>query len=208
MARMQTELRRIAYDGCTPELLAEYQQVRLGHAAQPGASLAAAHLLASEALYGNLAVDLDARAAAADALTVADVQQVAHEALEGALWLVPQTVPVVDRRLHPVTRWSSWEVRGQPFQHVRPGSNRDTLIASYEGVSLSVPGEGQISISFDRIVACKAWADGARTLYGSDGSTLGVHPADWVGGDDVIALIDRHVARDQVVATSDRMHAA
>lgn len=207
LARMQTELRRIVYDGCAPDLLDEYQRLRGQQEAQPGASLGAAHYLANEILYGNDAVDFVALAAEADQLTVADVQRVVQLVLDGALWLVPTKTRVTDQRLHLVTQWSTWAVNGQRFTPVRP-EERNTLIASFEGVTLSVPDRGYISVSFDRLVACKAWADGARTLYGNDGFTLTVHPADWVAGPDVVALIDRQVPRDFVVSTADPLRAA
>jgi len=114
---------------------------------------------------------------------------------------------VRDRRLHHVAQWSATSVQGK--QHpIDPGitsRHGEYLEAMSEGISLAVPGRGYVTVMFDRVAACKAWADGARTLYGNDGFTLTVHPDDWANGADVVALIDRQVPAQFAVHCADRL---
>ena len=212
-ARIQTELSRIIYDGCSPDDLAEYQHQRRRANGQPGIELGIAHFLANEWLYGDESADFAALDAEAEALTVHDVQRVTRLINDTALWLVPESAPITDRRVHLVAQWSDWAVHGTRYEHRRSQANDaqqddSQLIAGHEGVTLGVPQRGYVSVSFDRLAACKRWADGARTMYGRDGFTLSIHPDDWVGGDQVVALIDRQVPHDFVIVSADRFRPA
>lgn len=204
-AHMQTELSRLIYDGCPADLLADYQRERRRHSTQPGVELGIAHYLAGEWLYGNESADVASLDARAEALTIDDLRRVAQLIHHTALWLVPENAPITDKRIHLVAQWSDWAVTGTQYRHTRPAENNNFLIAGHDGVTLAVPQRGYVSVSFDRLAACKRWADGARTLYGRDGFTVTVHPADWVGGEQVVAQIDRQVPRDFVITSADRL---
>ena len=210
MGRMQTELARIAIDGCPADVLDQHRRLLIRAQQQLDAGMAAANHVATEWLLRGEVIDLAAADAELAALVPADVQRNVRDVLDTALWIAPDDVEVPDLRLHHIAHWSSHSVTGRQYPATPAATDLQGqyVVTSSEGISLAVPGRGYVTVMFDRVAACKGWADGARTLYGSDGFTLTIHPDDWTAGADVVTLIDRQVPAQFAVRSTDRLRPA
>lgn len=152
-------------------------------------------------LEGSRIMHPDEMRSGVDAVTTADVVDVAREVWADAIAQVPEGgLDWAGFTRTPLGAESV--VEGAQYPEVAT-SDRG-LIVGPDGVSY-VSLEGQLTVRFDECVSLFAWPDGARLLYGADGFRIMVEPTMHVGlTPDVVGFIDDHVPADVRLQMPDR----
>ncbi|MFF8483971.1 pitrilysin family protein [Streptomyces sp. CAI-85] len=147
-------------------------------------------------LLGHPILSPDRHRAELDAVTLADLREVAREAWASALLQVPgRGVDWAGLTLAP--QHSEDEVTGT--RHVSLENEQVALVIGAEGVSLVTP-RGPVTVRFDALAAITARPDGARVLTGHDGFVVTVEPTLFKGVTaERIAAIDAAAPADAVV---------
>lgn len=140
---------------------------------------------------------------AADLVTVtaADVHEVAVEALDSALLMVPdgRTADWAGFTAAPST--SPEPVTGTAYRSLNRASVR--LVTGPEGVSLA-DDTINLTVRYDRCAAVLGWPDGRRQLIGHDGINVGVEPTLYAGAAAAVAAIDVAAPADLRIAMPAR----
>ncbi|MEU4217380.1 insulinase family protein [Actinoplanes sp. NPDC026623] len=123
-------------------------------------------------------------------VTVADVHEVAEEALGSALLMVPAGRSADWAGFAAAPSVSDGAVDGQAYRSLEGSDAR--LVVGEQGVSLAGPQEA-ITVRFDQCAVVLAWPDGCRTLIGEDAISLTVEPTLFAGGAAVPPVIDAAV---------------
>lgn len=190
---LSVELHKFARTGATEEELAEVLRLRERAGRDPRAQLAAAEHYALETLFGGTPTPREELERNLAALGGEEVGAALREALGSALWLVPDSVGVYDRRVRPLPNLAEDAVEGRTFPRPRGVADDlegDVLIVGSDGVSVR-DREGRTStVLAADCRALQAYDDGARLLWARDSVRLFVHPAVWEDGEQAIAAID------------------
>ncbi|MGJ5890585.1 M16 family metallopeptidase [Streptomyces niveiscabiei] len=158
----------------------------------PGAGLLPGNALSI--LLGRPVMSVEERRADLNAVTLADVHEVAQETWSTALMQVPgRGVDWAGFTLAP--QYSSTTVTGT----THPSPDGVTLTIGQEGVSLSTP-RGPVTVHYATCAAMTTRPDGSRTLTGHDGFSVTVEPTLYKGiTPDRIAAIDASIPSHLVV---------
>lgn len=146
---------------------------------------------AAEILYGE---HLDT--AGALEAPPAEFAEVVRIGLSGAIWQLPATVEVTDRRLVPIGDRHAEVPEGEHFAPVEsPGSGVDggSLVMSPGAVTVTDSAGCSTTIAFTDTVAMEILPGGWRMLWSVDGPRIVIDPASWERGDSIIAALDAHV---------------
>ncbi|MGW3355951.1 insulinase family protein [Streptomyces bungoensis] len=159
----------------------------------------AATLLPSYALnllLGHRSLSPEQARAELNAVTLADLREVAREAWDSGLLQVPgRGADWAGLTLAP--QYSAGAVTGSRHQSL--DDDRVTLVIGAEGVTLETP-RGPVTVRYDACAAMSARPDGARVLTGHDGFAVTVEPTLFRGVDaERIAAIDAAVPPEAVV---------
>lgn len=141
----------------------------------------------------------------------AQFADVIRDGLTRAIWSVPASVTIADRRLLPIgdAADGSGSDRNRPvgadiagprgtvaFDEVGPApgeSHPRRLVVSDRAVALVPPAGAATVLAFDDIVALEIHPDDARTLWGVDGTRIVVDPGSWQHDGEILEAIDTHV---------------
>ncbi|MFF8425531.1 M16 family metallopeptidase [Streptomyces sp. NPDC016566] len=151
-------------DSVRSKLLKRYDTPDLGAAKLPSDALSL--------LLGHGILSPEQHKAELEAVTVADLREIAREAWDGGLFQVPaRGADWAGFTLAP--QYSSSAVTGT--RHLSLENDDVTLVIGAEGVSLLLPG-GPVTVRYDACVAMTTRPDGARFLTGLDGFRVAVEP--------------------------------
>ncbi|MEW2252480.1 insulinase family protein [Streptomyces sp. NPDC006975] len=147
-------------------------------------------------LLGHPILSPDRHRAELEAVTVADLREVARQAWADGLLQVPgRGADWAGFTLAP--QFSAAAVEGT--RHPSLSDDRVTLVIGAEGVTLLTPG-GPVTVRYDATAAMTTRPDGARSLTGLDGFAVTVEPTLYEGVTaDRIAVIDAAVPSAVVV---------
>jgi predicted Zn-dependent peptidase len=175
-------------DSVRSKLLRMYDVPDLGAASLPSYALSL--------LLGHRILTPDQHRAELNAVTPADLREVAQEAWNNALLQVPgRGVDWAGFTLAP--QYSQTSVNGTRHQSLE--DEQVTLVIGAEGVSLLTP-RGPVTVRYDATAAMTARPDGSRALTGHDGFAVTVEPTLYRGvTPERIAAIDAAVPADAVV---------
>jgi hypothetical protein len=195
------ELNRFASSGPTAEELAEHVERSRRALEDPEQAPGDAQRHAVGALLGE---DVeDDPSSLLEGLTTDAIGSALAPALRGAVWVVPDDVGMADRRIHLIINSSDGSPPPGPAVH-RPAPvasyHPDRLVLDAEELALCWPDDRFIRARWSEIAAVQRWADGGRTIWGSDGFVITIRPGEWRDQQRVIEAIDRQVAPDLVVA--------
>jgi zinc protease len=138
-----------------------------------------------------------------EAVSVEEVQAVAAEALASGLLMVPVGQSVGRAGFVPAPVWSSAAVKGRSFRSQDHPADRRRLVVGQDGVSL-VDGRRIATVRYADCVGMLSWADGARSLFGSDAMNVHVEPRLWRLPRDALQLVDAAIPADRVAHMPDR----
>ncbi|WP_460068609.1 M16 family metallopeptidase [Streptomyces sp. YKOK-I1] len=156
-------------DSVRAKLVKMYDVPDLGAASLPSYALSL--------LLGHRILTPEQRRAQLDAVTVADLREVAREVWADALLQVPgRGVDWAGLTLAP--QYSPEAVTGTRHQSLE--DDKVTLVIGAEGVSLRTP-RGPVTVRYDATSAMTVRPDGARTLTGHDGFSVTVEPTLYKG---------------------------
>lgn len=136
------------------------------------------------------------------------VRAAARDAASTSLWLLPEAaIGQVDAR--QLSRWSTGTVEGHTYRQrrrtsLRGRSETQRLVIGDEGAMVDGGPANRFTVRWDEAVGTAVYTDGARALYGVDGTQLTLLPSHWRGGEALPALVDTHVDPDTVVRLSQR----
>ncbi|MFF7129008.1 insulinase family protein [Streptomyces sp. NPDC008240] len=151
-------------DSVRSKLLKRYDTPDLGAAKLPSDALSL--------LLGHGILSPEQHKAELEAVTVADLREIAREAWDGGLFQVPaRGADWAGFTLAP--QYSSSAVTGT--RHLSLENDDVTLVIGAEGVSLLLPG-GPVTVRYNACVAMTTRPDGARFLTGLDGFRVAVEP--------------------------------
>ncbi|MFH8802434.1 M16 family metallopeptidase [Streptomyces sp. NPDC017936] len=147
-------------------------------------------------LLGHRILSPEQHRAELDAVTVADLREVAREAWDSALLKVPgRAVDWAGFALAP--QYSSAAVTGT--RHPSLEDEEVTLVIGAEGVSLTTP-RGPVTVRYDACAVMTTRPDGARSLTGHDGFVVTVEPTLYRGvTPERVAALDAAVPPEAVV---------
>ncbi|KUN76250.1 M16 family metallopeptidase [Streptomyces griseoruber] len=156
-------------DSVRAKLLKMYDVPDFGAASLPSYALSL--------LLGHRILSPEQRRAELDAVTVADLREVARQAWADALLQVPgRGVDWAGLTLAP--QYSQEAVTGT--RHPSLEDDKVTLVIGAEGVSLLTP-RGPVTVRYDAMSAMTVRPDGARALTGHDGFSVTVEPTLYKG---------------------------
>ncbi|MFF8969691.1 M16 family metallopeptidase [Streptomyces sp. NPDC014995] len=175
-------------DSVRSKLLKMYDTPDLGAASLPSYAL--------NLLLGHRILSPEQHRAELNAVTVADLREVAREAWDTALLQVPgRGADWAGFTLAP--QYSSASVTGTRHQSLE--DERVTLVIGTEGVTLTTP-KGPVTVRYDACAAMTTRPDGARALTGHDGFAITVEPTLYRGvTPERIAALDAAVPPAAVV---------
>jgi hypothetical protein len=194
LARLRAgRIEQAELDSARAKLAKMYDIPDLGAALLPSYSLSL--------LTGHRLLSPAQHRAELEAVTLADLHEVARWAWRGGLLQVP-TRDADWAGFTPAPQWSSSAVTGT--RHASLEDDRVTLVVGAEGVSLVTP-SGPVTVRFDAVAAMTTRPDGARSLTGLDGFVVAVEPTLYRGvTPERIAAIDAAVPAAAVVAMPAR----
>jgi hypothetical protein len=103
----------------------------------------------------------------------------------------------------PAPVWSSAAVKGRSFRSQDYPADRRRLVLGPDGVSL-MDGRRIATVRYADCVGMLSWADGARSLFGSDAMNVHVEPRLWRLPRGALQLVDAAVPADRVAHMPDR----
>ncbi|MCX4764383.1 insulinase family protein [Streptomyces sp. NBC_01275] len=189
LARLRTgRIEQSELDSVRAKLLKMYDVPDLEAAALPSYALSL--------LLGHRILSPEQHRAELNAVTVADLREVAREAWAGALLQAPgRGVDWAGLALAP--QYSSTTVTGT--RHPSLNDERVALVIGAEGVTLTTP-DGPVTVHYDACAAMTARPDGARVLTGHDAFSVTVEPTLYQGvTPERIAALDAGVPASAVV---------
>lgn len=195
------ELNQLALHGPTNDELEDHRQ--RARRAISGADRAAAQRQAFDALLGR-ADDAD-DVLELDRLTSNDLAMQLRTAMRTAVWIVPAQAGMVDRRIHAEV---SSTVGPAPAgsQAIRLGALApelaDRLVFNEEQLSACWADGRIVTVRWRECVAVQHWADGARTVWGSDGFSIAIRPSEWSDHTRVLREVDAQI-RPELIVTMD-----
>ena len=175
-------------DSARGKLLKMYDAPDLGAASLPSYALSL--------LLGHRILSPEQHRAELEAVTVADLHEVARRAWDGALLQVPgRGVDWAGFTLAP--QYSPAAVTGT--RHTSREDDQVTLVIGTEGVTLTTP-KGPVTVRYDACAAMTTRPDGARALTGHDGFAVTVEPTLFEGiTAERVAALDAAVPAESVV---------
>lgn len=175
-------------DSVRGKLLKMYDAPDLGAAGLPSYALSL--------LLGHRILSPEQHRAELEAVTVADLHEVARRTWDGALLQVPgRGVDWAGFTLAP--QYSPAAVTGT--RHTSLEDDRVTLVIGTEGVTLATP-KGPVTVRYDACAAMTTRPDGARALTGHDGFAVTVEPTLFEGiTAERVAALDAAVPAESVV---------
>ncbi len=135
------------------------------------------------------------------AVTAEAVQELAAQALDSALLMVPPGQVMERLGFEAAPTFSRFAVSGSRYRY-----RQDTevaLVVGAEGVSI-VNRHGPATVRFDECAALLSWPDGARQLIGYDGIAVRVEPTMYAMNRKALAVLDSTVDPAVVVAMPAR----
>jgi hypothetical protein len=126
-------------------------------------------------------------------VSTADVHEVALEALDSALLMVPEGRRADWAGFTAAPTTSERAVEG--YQHQSLESRTVRLVVGREGVSIAGQSDA-VTVRYDQCAALLAWPDGRRMLVGNDSITVAVEPTMFAGAAAAIPAIDAAVRPD------------
>jgi len=171
--------------------------------ARRGMAAAEEGLLGSTAwnlLHGAPARTREELEAELDGLTPEDVQSAAAELSETLLAQVPRRVFVPPEWPAAPLSVAAPVTGGTSYPHL---AIRSRLRVAPAGVTLSDQ-SSSLTVRSDRVAALLQWADGGRTLIGTDGLHLRIEPTVWFRGRAAVALVDAAVPAELRVPLGTR----
>ncbi|HEX5202136.1 MAG TPA: insulinase family protein [Actinoplanes sp.] len=139
-------------------------------------------------LSGRPVEDVEDALAAARAVTVADVADVAAAAWDSGLLMAPEPADWAGFAAAPLASASA--VTGTAYASLEDSGER--LVVGPDGVTATAGGT-LTTVRFDDCVLVRAWPDGARQLFGADGTAIRVEPTLSANGPQAVAAIDARV---------------
>jgi predicted Zn-dependent peptidase len=175
-------------DSVRGKLLKMYDAPDLGAASLPSYALSL--------LLGHRILSPEQHRAELEAVTVADLHEVARRTWDGALLQVPgRGVDWAGFTLAP--QYSPAAVTGT--RHTSLEDDQVTLVIGTEGVTLTTP-KGPVTVRYDACAAMTTRPDGARALTGHDGFAVTVEPTLFEGiTAERVAALDAAVPAESVV---------
>ncbi|MFD3614877.1 M16 family metallopeptidase [Streptomyces sp. NPDC058676] len=152
-------------DSVRGKIMKMYDGPDLGAAALPSYAL--------NLLLGHRLLSPDDHKAELNAVTVADLREVAQEAWASGLLQVPGRGGADWAGCTLAPQYSQDAVTGTRHQSLE--SDEVTLVIGTEGVTLTTPA-GPVTVRYDAVAAMTARPDGARALTGVDGFAVTVEP--------------------------------
>jgi hypothetical protein len=166
---------------------------------------------AADVLFGKEPKDVASLISEVEALEPRDVSSLLQDALPAAILGAPPGATPVARGYVRYDVGAAPRPEGRTYKghgH-RPWDRKPTLVADETGIALLQPHEPDVVVPFATCVAVMRRDDGAVSLLGRDGSSVEFVPT-WVrDGDELLALVERHVPAERVVfAESEDMQLA
>ncbi len=132
-----------------------------------------------------------------------DARTVAQEALASGLLMVPLGQSVGRAGFVAAPAWSSIAVEGRSFKPYDHPVDRRRLLIGPDGVSL-VDGRQVATVRYADCAGMLSWADGARSLFGSDAINIHLEPRLWRLPADALEELDRAIPPERVAHMPDR----
>jgi zinc protease len=203
---MITELSRFRMLGPTQHELDELRdEHRSKHDESPRRAAGdARHLAVEFLLLGE--TDMDTVEAEVEAVSVDDLRGSLDDALESAIWLVPISAGMTDRRISCIASHSLDGVDGTehaPAPGVTGAEASHRLIVGADGVTLWIAPERPITVRYADCPAVQVWDDGARIMWGTDALRIFVHAKAWQDGAQAVESIDQHADPGVVVQMNE-----
>jgi zinc protease len=138
-----------------------------------------------------------------EAASIEHVRAVAEEALASGLLMVPAGQSVGRAGFVAAPAWSSTTVTGRSFRSRDYPADRRRLLIGPDGVSL-VDGRQVATVHYADCVGMLSWADGARSLFGSDAINIHVEPRLWRLPRGALEQVDMAIPASRVAHMPDR----
>jgi len=186
----------LADEGPDPQKVEEYRTVASRMWDAPDAPLGRAYSEAMELLFTGSVKPLEQRKAELDAVSAADVHQVARDVRGALLYALPEDVDLPDGHAEAAPELSTAEpvdgVVHKPL--VLDADPADRLLLASDGVSVVRADGVHATVRFESCRGVLAWPDGRRVLIAPDGVSVTVEPTLWERGEEIVAAIDQATA--------------
>ncbi len=198
---LATELSRFRLQGPTDAELDDHRtELARRRAADPRTEFGLAGSRAFEWLFAKTNAEPPWEDEVAS-LTAADLKAACAAALGSAIWLLPPGAAGRDKRLVRITTVASTGFEGAghlPVAALRKAHEGQRLVVDPSGLTRWY-GEDAVTVRFAECTASQAWQDGARTVWGTDGRFVFVHPDAWVDGASAVQAIDVRIGDSRIV---------
>ena len=104
----------------------------------------------------------------------------------------PNDVPAAPDGLAPLGSWSEGQPRGVEYLPLAE-REKGKLVVSDDAISWMLDSSHVRTVPWDDAVGVLAWDNGVRTVIGPAGNGVVVTPWNWRSGDDVAAIVDKHI---------------
>jgi zinc protease len=194
-------LEALAADGPTEGELADAAADARRWWADPSALTGRLDQAATDVLFGKKPEDVASLVSEVESLEPRDIASLLEGALAAAILVAPPGATPVGRGYVRYDPDAAPRPEGRTYRGVgqRPWDRKPTLVADETGIALVQPHEPDVVVPFASCVAVVRRDDGAVSLLGRDGSSVEFVPT-WVrNGDELLALVERHVTSERVV---------
>jgi zinc protease len=186
-------LESVAENGATSEELEREVDLFTEAAADPTEVPGFLHFAATEHLLGEPFIDTGEWLRRRREVTSESTAAAYRSALERMLLLVPEGTAHPEG-FHEISPFSTERLEGKAYRPkglpIFKEPRKARLMVGDEGVTLLVPDGELLTVRWDSLVTVLRWADGSRTMLGSDGFRVHVDPDLWRHGDDIVQAID------------------
>jgi predicted Zn-dependent peptidase len=200
--RLVEMLRELAAAGATADEIARQAEYAERELRDPHASASRLVYSATKELLGGEQLTPAEFLQEYQEATPGSTARALAEALETALLLVPAGAGGRIDGFGPYPVESPRPLEGGKHRlrglRLRRDPNEPVLIAGTEGVAIEAPGS-RAAVRFDECELVLEHSKGTRALWSTDGFYVEIEPEFWRGGDEVVALVDRHAPPDAVV---------
>ena len=199
---------QLADEGATPEELKTESDTLRKNLGDPNFAVHQLDLAATDDLLGRPFPGFDRRLSEIEAMDGKSVGRVLQESVETALFIVPESVSMLDPRFTPLPNWSTDQVSGREYRLRLPGSDMraklNRLVLGDDGITRTLGPGKSVTVHFRDCALANIWNDGSWSLIGTDGWRLHINPADWKDGSQISETLERYVPAELRVAMGDR----
>ena len=176
------EVEQLAESGPTVDELELYRIRWRRGVEEPSGHVAWMHRMAGRLLYGLPLLDIDEERVRLDRLTSDDVARTTSEGLDGAIAIGPERMGGALPGWKEQDRWSMTTIAGMSLA-ADSRFTTGTMVTGDDGISWVRNALQRRTVRWEDVSACLVWNDGSRTVIGTDGMSVVVHPWEWVTED-------------------------